>query len=75
MTDGQDHVLSQADALTKNGISDPEMGTYHTPEIGCFLKILKIQLFCCLITKLVKMLQQCSLYSVIEDILPFVLNT
>ena len=35
----------------------------------------KIQLFCCFITQLVKMLQLWSLYDVIEDILPFVLNT
>ena len=35
----------------------------------------KIQLFCCFIAQLVKMLQLWSLYDVIEDTLPFVLNT
>ena len=46
-----------------------------TPEVGCFFKIVKIQLFDCFIAQLVKKLQQWSLYEVIEDILPFVLNT
>ena len=45
------------------------------PEFGCFSKIFKIQLFCCFITQLVKNLHQWSLYEVIEDILPFGLNT
>ena len=45
------------------------------PKLGVFSKMFKIQLFCCFITQLVKMLQQWSLYDVIEDILPFVLNT
>ena len=35
----------------------------------------KIQLFCGFITQLVKKLQQWSFYEVIEDPLPFVLNT
>ena len=48
---------------------------YRTPEIGCFLKIYKIQHFCCFITQLVKKRHQWSLYEVIKDILPFVLNT
>ena len=38
-------------------------------------KYLKIQHFYCFITQLVNKLQQWSLYEVIEDILPFVLNT
>ena len=47
-----------------------------TPKFGCFFKVFKIQcFFCCFITQLVKKLQQRSLYKVIEDILPFVLNT
>ena len=50
-------------------------GAHHTPEVGCFFKMFKIQLFCCFITQLVKKLQQWSLYQVIEDILLFVLNT
>ena len=50
-------------------------GVHCTPEVGCFFKMFKIQLFCCFITQLVKMLQQWSLYDVIEDILSFVLNT
>ena len=45
------------------------------PKLGVFSKMFKIQLFCCFITQLVKKLQQWSLYEVIEDILPFVLNT
>merc|ERR1712177_63823 len=40
-----------------------------------FSKMFKIQLFCCFITQLVEKLQQWSLYEVIEDILPIVLNT
>ena len=51
------------------------MGAYRTPKVGCFFKIVKIHHFCCFITQLVKKLQQWSLYEVIEDILPFVLNT
>ena len=42
------------------------MGAYRTPKIGCFLKILKIQLFCCFITQLVKKLHQWFLYEVIR---------
>ena len=45
------------------------------PNLGVFSKMFKIQLFCCFITQLVKKLQQWSLYEVIEDILPIVLNT
>ena len=45
------------------------------PKLGVFFKIVKIQLFDCFIAQLVKKLQQWSLYEVIEDILPFVLNT
>ena len=48
--------------------------TVH-PKLGVFSKMFKIQLFCCFITQLVKKLQQWSLYEVIEDILPIVLNT
>ena len=44
------------------------------PKLGVFW-IYEIQNFCCFNTQLVKMLQQWSLYNVIEDILPFVLNT
>ena len=51
------------------------MGAYRTPKVGCFFKIVKTHHFCCFITQLVKKLQQWSLYEVIEDILPFVLNT
>ena len=51
------------------------LGVHRTPKVGCFFKTFKIQLFCCFITQLVKKLQQWSLYEVIEDILPFVLNT
>ena len=46
-----------------------------TAPLGVFYKMFKIQLFCHFITQLVKMLQQWSLHDVIEDILPFVLNT
>ena len=45
------------------------------PKLGVFFKDVKIQLFDCFIAQLVKKLQQWSLYEVIEDILPFVLNT
>ena len=50
-------------------------GVHNTPTVGCFFKMFKIQLLCCFITQLVKKLQQWSLYEVIEDILPIVLNT
>ena len=42
-------------------------------SLGCFFKIFKILIF--VITQLVKKLQQWSSDEVIEDILPFVLNT
>ena len=45
------------------------------PKLGVFLKNVKMQLFCCFITQLVKKLHQWSLYEVINDILPLVLNT
>ena len=51
------------------------LGAHHTPKVGCFFKMFKIQHFCCFITPLVKKLQQWSLYEVIEETLPFVLNT
>ena len=51
------------------------MGAYRTPKVGCFFKIVKIHHICCFITQLTKRLHQWSLYEVIEDILPFVLNT
>ena len=50
-------------------------GAHLTPEVGCFFKIVKRQLFYCFIIQLVKKLQSWSVYEVIEDILPFVLNT
>ena len=46
----------------------------RTPEIGCFF-LYEIQHFCCFITQLVKKLHQSSLYEVIKDTLPIVLNT
>ena len=45
------------------------------PKLGVFSQLSKYSFFCCFITRLVKKLQQWSLYEVIEDILPFVLNT
>ena len=45
------------------------------PKLGVFLKMFKIQLFCRFSTQLVKKLQQWSLCEMIEDVLPFVLNT
>ena len=46
-----------------------------TPKVGCFFKIVKILHFCYFITQLVNKLQHRSLYKVIEDVLPYVLNT
>ena len=48
----------------------------HTvrPKLGVFSQIHEIQHFCCCLTWLVEKLQQWSLYEVIEDILPLVLN-
>ena len=60
--------------LTKNERVDPNFGVNHTSKVGCFCKVFKIQLFCCFTTQLVKKLQQWSLFEMIEDILPFVLN-
>ena len=51
------------------------MGGNRMLEIGSFFQIYEIQHLCCFITQLIKKLQQWSLYEVIEDILPFVLNT
>ena len=45
------------------------------PKLGVFSKLSKYSFFCCFFTRLVKKLEQWSLYEVIEDILPFVLNT
>ena len=33
--------------LTKNEMSDPKMGVYCTPKVGCFFLYSKIQLHCC----------------------------
>ena len=48
--------------------------TVH-PKLGVFSRLLKFNILVALITQLVKKLQQWSLYEVIEDIMPFVLNT
>ena len=40
--------------LTENEKADPNIGVTKTPEVGCFFKIVKIQLFCCFITQLIK---------------------
>ena len=48
--------------------------TVH-PKLGVFSRLLKFNILVALITQLVKKLQQWSLYEVIEDILPIVLNT
>ena len=65
-------ILSQLGKLsqTKFQVLGAIQGAHHTPKVGCFFKIFKIQFFCRFITKLVKILQQWSLYDVIEDILP-----
>ena len=56
----------------------------HWVYLGCapctqnwvfFSRLLKFNILVALITQLVKKLQQWSLYEVIEDIMPFVLNT
>ena len=31
--------------LTKNEKADPDFGVNHTPEVGCFFNVFKIQLF------------------------------
>ena len=51
------------------------MGAYRTPEVGSFHYFPKYSFIVAFISQLVKKLQQWSLYEVIEDILPFVLNT
>ena len=45
------------------------------PKLGVFPKFMKFNILFCFITQLIKRLQQWSLYEVIEDIRPFVLNT
>ena len=45
------------------------------PKLGVFPKFMKFNILFCFITRLIKRLQQWSLYEVIEDIRPFVLNT
>ena len=58
--------------------SSPEtfsMGVYQTPKIGCFCCFPKYSILVAVLSQLVKMLHQWSLYEVIENILPFVLNT
>ena len=50
------------------------MRTAH-PKLGVFSYVPKYSFIVAFISQLVKKLQQCSLYEVIEDILPFVLNT
>ena len=49
----------------------------HTklPKLGVFSYFPKYSILVAVISQLVKKLQQWSLYEVIEDILPFVLNT
>ena len=50
--------------------------TPHTARSWVFFfKIFRIKHFCGFIAQLVKKLRQWSLYEVIEDILPFILNT
>ena len=48
--------------------------TVH-PKLGVFSRLLIFNILVALITQLIKKLQQWSLYEVIEDIMPFVLNT
>ena len=49
---------------------------WTTPQkLGVFSTFSKYSFLCCFITQLIKKLQQWSLYEVIKDILPFVLNT
>ena len=50
-------------------------GVYCTPKVGVFSKTFKKHNFCCFIAQLIKKLQHWSIYEVIEDMLPFVLNT
>ena len=73
------HIPINHDVKASEKIQFPFLGAiqgaHRTPEVGCFFKIVKIQLFDCFIAQLVKKLQQWALYEVIEDILPFVLNT
>ena len=48
--------------------------TMH-PKLGVFSRLLIFNILVALITQLIKKLQQWSLYEVMEDILPIVLNT
>ena len=52
----------------------PWVCTKH-PKLGVFCYILKYSILVAGISQLGNKLQQCSLYEVIEDIMPFVLNT
>ena len=61
--------------IIQNNLQCVPKCAHFMPNVGRFFKIVKIQHFCCFITRLVKKLQQWSLYEVIEDTLPFVFNT
>ena len=69
------HILLFHDVEASENIKFQLSGVYRTLKVGCFFKMVKILHFCYFITKLVKKLRQGSLYEVMENILPFVLNT
>ena len=83
LTNTRHHVKSGIYAITiltfhkimKNQIQGVYRVCTVRPKLGVFLQIYEIQHICCFITQLVKKLHQWSLCVVIEDILPFVLNT
>ena len=61
--------------LPKSEKSDPTMGAYRTPEVGSFHYFPKYSFIVAFISQLKQKPQQWSIFEVIENILPFVLNT
>ena len=68
------HYIQASDKLSLNFYAPIGVHTAHCTKLGVFFKIFRIKHFCGFIAQLVKKLRQWSLYEVIEDILPLILN-
>ena len=69
------HRTMKVLASISSALSTFSMGVYQTPKLGVFCYFPKYSILVAILSQLVKKLHQWSLYEVIEDILPFVLNT
>ena len=74
MSQNSSHTLGSYRMLCFLQVVIFRVRTEH-PKLGVFSAFSKYSFLCCFITQLINKLQQWSLYKVIEDILPFVLNT